>query len=207
MDRDKIRAEIYLTLAELLGQPDEKLLRRLTEREASDFLTQGFTQLEYDLRLPDSLTADGLAALSLSQLAHWWREGIAPVTGKCNPVESLYKQWTQDKTCQMPFAREKGWLGSDWACHMRELLAGFQVELPDQFTACPDHLILELELMAILAEHGSKTQQRQFLSTHLDWLGDLSQKGIEQDIAKFYLAVFSCCRQYIEADQAMLEAN
>lgn len=202
MGTDEIRQQVYLTLADLLKQPDEVMVHNLIEGTVIDFMAEAANQLNYYIQIPASLQQDNTKQLALATLTRDWAESIGPFKGTCKPIESLYKQWTLDESCQLPLAKQKGWLGSDWAWHMKQLLEDFGLELPQQFTSYPDHLILQLELMAILIEHGHMAVQEQFMHQHLDWLEELWQNSKEQKISRFYSDLLFLCKEIIAADKS-----
>ena len=87
--------------------------------------------------------------------------------GALVPVESLYK------SRQGSGAVSDGALGcylSDSARHMRAVCANLGVEIPDEFAAVPDHLVLLLELNEFLRDHAPAQDARSFARSHFDWL-------------------------------------
>lgn len=102
------------------------------------------------------------------------------------PVESLYKEWTQDHTCTLPFAKSKGYLQGDSALHIRHLLNEFQIEIPPEYAGMPDHLSILLELLAYFIEHAPAEFTTQFIVDHFDWLAEFEQKLSEVSNHPFY---------------------
>lgn len=96
--------------------------------------------------------------------------------GTALPIESLYKQWTSDKTCQMPFANSKGYLLGDPALHIRFILNELQMEIPEEFSQIPDHLTILLELLAYFLEHSPAEFVHEFLGDHFDWVDEFAAK-------------------------------
>jgi TorA maturation chaperone TorD len=92
---------------------------------------------------------------------------------KISLVESTYKPWTRDKGCGMVFAPSTGLLMGDYALHMLELYRQSSLEVPEAYRSMPDHLVLELEFLALLYRFASDEQIERFIGDHLDWIPEL----------------------------------
>lgn len=95
--------------------------------------------------------------------------------GRVSLVESTYKPWTTDKGCRMVFAASKGLLMGDHALHMQELYRRASLEVPEEYRSTPDHLVLELEFLALLYRFVPDEAIGQFISDHLDWITELGE--------------------------------
>ena len=71
------------------------------------------------------------------------------------PVESLYKAWSTQQG--NAFGATRGLYLGDPARHLSQVYRELAIEVPAEFASMPDHLTLELELLALAADH-------------LDWL-------------------------------------
>lgn len=98
---------------------------------------------------------------------------------KISLVESTYKPWTIDKQCGMVFAASKGLLMGDHALHMAELYRLASIEVPEAFRGMPDHLVLELEFLALMYRSAADEEIERFIGDHLDWIPDL-KKALEK---------------------------
>ena len=105
------------------------------------------------------------------------------------PIESLYKQWTDDPTAAVSFARQTGFFYGDPALHVQYLFRQFKLEFPAEYRAMPDHLTLLLEFLSYLLEHGTAEQIRSFISDHFDWLDDFVQELKKADNSLFYVSI------------------
>ena len=92
------------------------------------------------------------------------------------PIESLYKQWTQDDTCTLPFARDKGYILGDSALHIRYLLEKLKMEIPIELQGMPDHIAILLELLAYFIEHAPDHSIAEFMDDHFDWLEEFESQ-------------------------------
>lgn len=111
--------------------------------------------------------------------------------GSALPVESLYAM------------SSSGVLSGEYlqpsALYMRDLVASLGLQVPADFAACPDHLALELEVAALLAE-GDLSAARDFVSHRFTWLGAYSARlrSVDAD-ASFYLAALDVLACVIDA--------
>lgn len=183
LENKKRTAEIYMVIAELYKPPtrefwnelkDDNLLQTLQKAYAEIFGKEASSLLESEPAGFEQLSSMYATTISAG-------EGIAAL-----PVESLYKPWTQDETCTLPFSKSKGYLQGDSALHIRYLLEKFQIEIPLEYAGMPDHLSILLELLAYFTEHAQDEFTAQFLADHFDWLEEYEQKLIEVSNHPFY---------------------
>ncbi len=73
----------------------------------------------------------------------------------------------------MVFAASTGLLMGDCALHMQEIYRQLSLEVPEEFRSMPDHLVLELEFLALLYRFASDEQIERFIEDHLDWIPEL----------------------------------
>ncbi|MEG0461248.1 molecular chaperone TorD family protein [Gordonibacter sp.] len=106
------------------------------------------------------------------------------------PVESLYSTWSVVPGEQTPFPQAKGLYLSDAARYLRALIASMGLSVPDEFSDCPDHLALELDLLAVMLRSGMQRQAGQFLAERLEWLTAYRMRLLELgDEARFYIGL------------------
>lgn len=86
------------------------------------------------------------------------------------PVESLYRPWSQAP--RNNYGAQRGMYLGDAAQHMQALYDALGIEVPEAFAAMPDHLTLELDLLALLLESGNEKAARELVADHFGWLGD-----------------------------------
>lgn len=102
------------------------------------------------------------------------------------PIESLYKPWTQDETCTLPFARDKGYILGDSALHINYLLEKLKFDIPIELQGMPDHLAILLEMLAYFIEHAPEHFTVEFMDDHFDWLEEFESKLLEVTEHPFY---------------------
>lgn len=196
MDYKQLREEGYNVLSQLLVRPTEEL----------GTLTRGVPFRMFWQRVNDQCginTPGSWRQESLPSLEEWqsmWDVTMGPINPLAQPIESLYKEWTTDPSCEMIFAKDKGYIRGDWAYHMEELLGELGFEIPKEFHHCPDHLILIFELMSAMVESAPLEVQHQFASQHLDWLGDLVETAKERNVPAVYVDLYQWCKDFVEAD-------
>ena len=86
----------------------------------------------------------------------------------------------------MVFAASKGLVMGDSALHMRELYRQASLEVPEEFRSMPDHLVLELEFLALLYHSATPEQIEGFIGDHLDWIPELKERMEKANPHPFY---------------------
>ncbi len=186
----QLRGETLELLSLYWLRPEEELWMDLTSQETIEELTHGLKE-GFGLDVSASELAEQLPEYSV---AH--KEYVTHLTttfGKkaAAPIESIYKIWTNDPTCDLPHARETGYLMGDSALHMKELLEQLQLEIPEDHLEMPDHISVNLNVAGIFAGSGNEEAFHTFVSDHLDWLGDFSEKLKAVSPESFYLYLSS----------------
>lgn len=87
-------------------------------------------------------------------------------------------------------ARDKGgYLGTP-ARYMQALTSSLGLEVPPAFRACPDHVALELDLVAVLLRSGRHAQARTFFVERFAWLTAYRMRLLELGSeASFYVGL------------------
>ena len=191
-----VRTQAYISLSRLLQRPNSELLEFISSSEFQELWRQ--VEASLNIQFPQSWKIGALP--DLKEWEQMWDKTMGPLNPLAEPIESLYKVWTTDPSCEMPFANLKGYLKSDWACHMEELLTTHGFEIPSQFAHCPDHLVLEFEVFSILVEQAPVEAQLKFAEQHLNWLDDLFETAKNKNVPQIYQDLYSFCSQYVTAD-------
>lgn len=104
------------------------------------------------------------------------------------PVESLYVSLTgQNGAGDTRSQSQTGFYRSDSAFYMESLVDRLGLNVPEEYQSTPDHLALELDLMAVLLRSGLREQASLFLQERFEWLTDfrLELLGVGKE-ARFY---------------------
>lgn len=106
------------------------------------------------------------------------------------PVESLYVMWSADPRSETLFPQAKGLYCGDTARYMSALVESLGLQVPHAFSACPDHMSLELDLVAVLLRSGMHDEARQFFAERFEWLTAYRTQLLAlQDDARFYIGL------------------
>jgi len=202
--KDKIREEIYLLFCNLISKPDSEIYKELNS-DLHIVLWAKYNDHFNEIKVPKNWQGNNLP--DLDKWEALWQEYLDINNPGLKLIESVYKPWTIDESCGMPFADDKGYVMGDWAHHMLHLYDLLNFEIPEEFSFCPDHLILELEFMSILIEEADHREQLQFIKQHLDWLDDLVEEAEDIKIDKFYLELLIWLKKFIKADRNYLKTN
>lgn len=197
-------AQIFSLFAELYKPPEVDLWteinrNRLLERvrnEAEDLF--GAVNLAKVQEIPE--TFEQMKSLYSSSLTSVRKDAALP-------IESIYKQWTSDQTCQMPFARSTGYLLGDSALHIRFILKEFQMEIPNEYSQTPDHLAVLLELLAYFIENSPDEFVLQFINDHFDWLDDFAEKLVSISKHSFYPQVTELLLDHLKAIKTLYKES
>lgn len=193
-------------LASLFSQPDRELIQEILEGELLNFF-----RLAAETWQGEDFVVNGLAlhgdpekifeALS-SEYHRLFEEGGSQTISL---IESAYKPWTLDALCPLPFAKDKGLVMGDPALHLLALYQHCGLEIAGTFRGIPDHLVLELEFLSFLYQHGTDQEIRPFIEDHLDWI-PLLQKACENAQAHpFYLTLVDMLQRFIHSEKERLE--
>ncbi|MBP2639879.1 MAG: Nitrate reductase delta subunit [Firmicutes bacterium] len=196
INAERYRIAIYHMLSDALKEPGKDY--EGVQQKNVDFLETAFQTLQYSIDRANYQSWPELAS-DVSALKNDYRLSfIYPVEKRVLPVESIYRQWTFDPTVEVPFAKEKGYLMSDFALHMQALYVQYNLSIPQEYDSMPDHLCLELEFCAFLLAHESKERQAVFIKEHLSWVEELYQDAVKQDIPMFYQQVIKVIAEFLK---------
>lgn len=191
--------ETFCTLAaSLLAPPDEGLLADLQQEGLRAFLAEGLSRWGGEAQALRAI----LGKRGLPALKQEYDRLFGPYRGKAvSLVESTYKPWAADTTCGMVFAASTGLVMGDPAVHLLDVYREVSLEVPEAFRSTPDHLVLELEFLALLYRDGTPEQIQRFIADHLDWIPNLREE-MEQARAKpFYRRAVELIDTFLQNEQ------
>lgn len=123
------------------------------------------------------------------------------------PIESLYTVWSSSPSAETPFSHAKGFYFGDAAQYMSSLVEALGLQVPEMFSGCPDHLALQLDLIAVMLRSGRADEARMFLVERFDWLTAYRLRLLSLgDDAWFYRALVDVLLG-IRAQQSPLEES
>ncbi|MDI6725347.1 MAG: molecular chaperone TorD family protein [Smithellaceae bacterium] len=199
------RAGVYTLLAEALAPPalTGGALIRLTRGEWARELSEAMTPLGCPFPVPASLLRPSATPEALAE--EYLQAFSLPHGLGIWLVESVYKPWTLDRSAELPFMSEAGWLGGDAASHLRDMMGELGIELSPEIQATPDHLSVELEIISLLVEEADPDAQATFLAQHLDWLPLLMTRCDEAGLGGFYRALLVLTGEFIAWDRQLID--
>ena len=196
------KADVARLLSWLLTEPDEEMVEALSNREIHRLFSDYFKSIHGSIPpLEGFLPQD-----DQPNLLHLMREDYRRLfqdstTSDLCWVESVHKVWTNDPECRLSMAKEKGYLMGDSALHMIDLYGCLGLEVSEEYVGLPDHIVLELEFLAILLETFSEEEVRIFLKDHLDWVPEMVSRARNYQPSAFYRSVFEALGTFIELER------
>ncbi|MBI4634069.1 MAG: molecular chaperone TorD family protein [Deltaproteobacteria bacterium] len=173
--------------ASLLAPPDVAMVDDLRQEELRSLIEAYAREWGGDRQLPSALTKEAGKKDFLSTLQEEYARLFGQWEGeKISLVESAYKPWTTDKECGMVFAASTGLVMGDYALHMLEIYRQLSLKVPEEFRSMPDHLVLELDFLALLYKFASSAQIERFIGDHLDWVPELKEAMEKANPHPFY---------------------
>jgi hypothetical protein len=165
------------TMAFFFSPPDPERWEEFQNMGGAVLFQKAITSLGGDHLFPDGIPLP----LELRPLFADWPDEYArlfsPWTGEgVSLIESSYKPWTLDPDCHLSFARGKGLLQGDSAIHVSAVYQHCGMEVAEEYSSCPDHLVVELEFLSFLYEWATDREIKIFITDHLDWVPLLKQE-------------------------------
>ena len=190
-------AAVFSVLSKCFGSVEKDEWKQMTRSAAwAEFMDGVRRLLQDDTRFGKQATPIGFAA----------RHFTGGLPQSAIPVESLYTDWNTPDNVNPLIGKQKGlYLGAS-ARYMRALIEQLGLEVPAEYADCPDHLALELDLVAVLLRSGMDAEARQFVAERFDWLTDYRLKLLKlDDDARFYISLVDvilgiCAEQRAESE-------
>jgi TorA maturation chaperone TorD len=181
------KEQVCLLAAGLLAPPDHLLVDDLEDSDLRRLLAKCFDEWGR----PSEIVSPFIRGMDrdsfLDSLRSEYERLFTDLDGaRISLVESTYKPWTIDKECGVVFAASKGLLMGDWACHLLDIYRSLSIEVPEDFRSTPDHLVLELELLALLHRTSPQAWISMFAKDHLDWIPELKKEMDRAESSLFY---------------------
>ena len=193
------KEQICSIAAMLFAPPDEMLVDDLEQEGFRNLLSKCFLKWGRDPEMVSPFIRGVDRDSFLGALRGEYERLFTDLDGvRISLVESTYKPWTLDKDCGVVFAASKGLVMGDWAAHLQDIYEHLSLEIPEDFRSTPDHLVLELEFLALLHQTAPKEWISKFVEDHLDWIPEL-KKEMEKAVP------FPFYRNAVEFVQLFLE--
>ena len=192
-----MRPDIFAQLSEFFKEPTGEFADDIESGRLLGFFRERLPSIGFDFSLLKGLLLKGDVYAILSE--EYRRRFLGPLPPYIIPVESVYKQWSNDPECSLPLAGEKGYLMGDPAIDMIKRYQAHGIVIPDNYSSMPDHIALELEYMSFLCRNASDREQSEFLESHIDWIDDLASDIYKTADSVFYSAAIQITKPYIKS--------
>jgi TorA maturation chaperone TorD len=187
--------------ASIIAPPDGAMMDDLEQDNLRTLIGEYVRQWGGARQLPSLFVKEGNREDRLSALQGEYERLFGQWEGeRISLVESTYKTWTTDKGCQMVFAASKGLIMGDHALHMQELYRHASLEIPEEYRSMPDHLVLELEFLALMYRFASDEAIERFIGDHLDWIPELKSALEKGDPHPFYRNAVEIIHQFLQQE-------
>jgi putative dimethyl sulfoxide reductase chaperone len=202
------KQEFCTFAAALMAPPDPALLEDLRQTGLREQITEYVREWGSGGPVTSQFTEDSQGDDLLSSLQREYGRLFGEHEGaRISLVESTYKPWTLDKSCGMVFAASTGLLMGDPAAHMLNIYERLSLEFPEDFRSTPDHLILEVELLAMLYQSASQDVIEGFIKDHLDWIPELSKQMEMADAHPFYRNAVEMIRLFVKNESDIMKGT
>lgn len=182
------REEIYRILAAAMSEPEQEFYRWLKKDGVEAFKQWGVNLGE----IP-----------GFQELSQSYREYFGLYAPRVSLIESVYRQWSLDPEVDPVMANSRGFLMSDHALHVAALYQEAGLSIPEEFQGMPDHLVLELEFMAMLVENNHPGQ-KDFLVDHLTFIEQVVKKSREENLQGVYREVVEFLGKFYQEEKSLL---
>jgi len=199
--------EVFCQLmACLVSPPDQEIVPLIRQGTLHALMLEHLRSWGGEERFLDGFLLDGDTEALLKELGETYRRLFLDVAGeRISLVESYYKPWTQDMTCSLPFASERGNLMGDSALHLSVLFQEAGLQAGEEFRGCPDHLVIELEFLAHLYRGATEIDIRTFIRDHLDWIPLLKEEIKKSHPHPFYVSVLEVLDLFLKKEEGKRE--
>lgn len=210
MEVTKADKERFLEiLARLFSPPDREMAELVHQGSIHSFFHDYLQTWREDLNILEGFLTERTPENFFRDLKDEYSRLFSSEAGseKISLVESVYKPWTQDPHCPLPFATEKGLLMGDSALHLMALYKHCGLELEGEYRGIPDHLAMELEFLSFLYQRATDKEIKRFIEDHLDWIILLREKFMEFQSHPFYRSALEVLLFFLFKEKERLEVE
>lgn len=191
------RTNVYEVLSELMKTPTEETFVVLANGSVDKELDKYLSNLKYPIKFSLQTKASSYTSHQEIKNDYYYLFDKTAHIQASPPVESLYRVWTEDKSAKVPWAHEKGYLMADSALHIQNIFKELGMSLPTEHSNTPDHLAIELELMAHLVAEQPPDFQTDFIENHFSWLPDLIRDVKKRDERGLYTCILTLIHDFV----------
>jgi TorA maturation chaperone TorD len=192
--------------ASLFSPPNEEIIEQIYRGNFHSFLQPYVQSWGGDSGILKGFFMEGDPAGLLRDLTHAYDRLFSRLNGEgISLVESTYKPWTQDPLCSLPFASERGLLMGDSAIHLLDIYHQVGLVVAEEFSGCPDHLVIELEFLSRLYGWATDGEVRRFIEDHLGWIPLLKEELAKFHPPPFYRSLTEGLDLFLKTERQRLE--
>ena len=190
----------------LFSPPDEEMVEQAHQGRVHSFFQRYVQSCGGDSGLLKGFLMEGDPGILLKDLGNEYDRLFSRLNNESiSPVESVYKPWTQDPLCSLPFASERGLLMGDSAIHLLEIYRQTGLDVAEEFKGCPDHIVLELEFLSYLYGWATDMEVRKFIGDHLDWIPLFKEELMRLHPHPFYKSLLEILDLFLTMERKRLE--
>jgi len=202
---DQEKENFCLLMAFLFSPPVEEMVKQAHQGGIHSFLQRYVQSCGGDSGLLKGFLMKDDPGILLKDLGNEYDRLFSRLNNDCSsPVESVYKPWTQDPLCSLPFASERGLLMGDSAIHLLEIYRQTGLDVDEEFKGCPDHIVLELELLSHLYRGATDKEVKKFIEDHLDWISLFKEELTKLHPHPFYGSLLEVLDLFLKRERKRL---
>jgi putative dimethyl sulfoxide reductase chaperone len=203
---DQKKENLCLLISFLFSPPDEEMVEQIHQGGVQSFFEPYVQSWGGDSALLKGFLMEGDPGILLKDLGNEYDRLFSLLNNdSISPVESVYKPWTQDAFCSLPFASERGLLMGDSAIHLLEIYRQTGLDVAEEFMGCPDHIVLELEVLSHLYRGATDMEVRKFIGDHLDWIPLFKEELMKLHPHPFYKSLLEILDLFLTKERKRLE--
>lgn len=203
---DQEKENLCLLISFLFSPPDDEMVEQIHQGGVQSFFERYAESWGEDSGLLKGFLMKDEPGLLLKDLRNEYDRLFSRLNSdSISPVESVYKPWTQDALCTLPFASEKGLLMGDSAIHLLEIYRHIGLDVAEEFMGCPDHIVLELEFLSHLYRGATDMEVRTFIGDHLDWIPLFKEEVMRLHPHPFYKSLLEILDLFLTLERKRLE--
>jgi TorA maturation chaperone TorD len=200
------KEQLCQLLASLFSPPDEEMVRQARQEGIHSFFQRYVQSWEGDVCILKGVLMEGDPGAILKELGDEYDRLFSGLSGEgASMVESVYKRWTHDPLCSLPFASERGLLMGDSALHLSEIYRLCGLEVAEDFRSCPDHLVLELEFLSYLYRRATEPEIWKFVEDHLDWISLFKEELAKLHPHPYYTSLLEVLSLFLNEERKRSE--